>query len=255
MIEPILIDNNTIVIPPRKPHTYSMSFGMAFVTADNKQTCAFVSCRDYMQDTVRTFLNDKKRLNVDGHSYYPNLGDPNLCMSELRLLIRAGTDDNYKNLLHAVKALNAFEQYSGMEITVAEKVSMENEKGYLLLLKGSGEYMNNPHLLSMMTLTMRFCFYNKHFKIKDGESLRDNYKKLNPNKDAHLMCDCYKIMHQVMKNRKSLFEDMTLKDLFPIEIGYTFHSQGGIQQCCSNNTPNKKVNDRIMKLKKKYIKD
>lgn len=254
MTEPTLVDNGLIIKKPRKPHTYSMDFGMAFVTKDYEQTCAFVSCRDYMQDTVRTFLNNKKRVGEDGHSYYPDQGDPDLFMSRIRLLFRTSTN-NDKKLLHAVKVLNILEKHGEMEITTAQKVHMRGEKGSLLLLKGSGEYMNNPHLLSMMTLIMRFCFYNKEFKVEKETCLKDNYKKINPDKDSHLMGDCYQIMHQVMKDRKSLFEGMTLKELFPIKIGYNFHSQGGIQQCCRANTPNKKANDRITKLKKKYIKD
>jgi len=97
---------------------------------------------------------------------------------------------------------------------------------------------------------MRFCFYNNIFKVKDEESLPKKYKKLNANKDKYLMDVCHNIMHVVLKRRKSLFEGISPAKLFPTKIGYTFHGQGGIQQLCSANSPNKKVNTKILKLRK-----
>lgn len=250
MIEPTILDNGTVIAQPRKPHAYSMGFGMAFVTSNNVQVASFVSCRDYMQDQLRTFHNDNKRVSDDAHPYYPDQGDPDPITSRLRLLLSIDTRDIEK-FTHAMTVLNSLEAYGGMELTVAERVNATKTDADYFLLRGSGEYMNNPHLLSLVTLVMRFCFYNNKFTVKDELCLKDNYKKINPSKDNHLMCDCYQMMHEIMNQREELFKDMTIPELFPPGIKYNFHSQGGIQQLCKGNTPNKKVNDRIFKLRKK----
>lgn len=246
---PTLIDNGTVIEGPRRPHTYSMDFGMAFVTEDNKQVAAITSCRDYLQDEIRTFLNDKTRVTDDGHPYNPKSGDPDIFMGRLRLLFNI-QKSSLKKFAYALSVLNAFERAGNMELTIGEIVHMDKVTDNLILLRGSGEYMHNPHLLSLVTLTMRFCLYNAKFPIEDETSLFKNYGKINPGKDSHLMRDCYKMMHIVLKERSALFGGRTLEELFPVKIRYNFHSQGGIQQLCLANTANKPVNDQIMKIRK-----
>lgn len=253
MTKPTIIDNGLIIKQTRKPHTYSMPFGMAFVSGNNTQVAAFTSCRDYMHDQVRTFLHGKKRLGDDHHPYYPEQGDPDLVVDRMRVLLYFDTNFQKDKLEHALSVLNTLELFGGMELTIAEMVTVKGaKKGTTVLLRGSGEYMTNPHLLSLVTLTMRFCYYNNKFKVDGHRALTNNYKKINPNKDAHLMVSCHKILHHVLKNREDLFKDVNYKKLFPTSIGYNFHSKGGIQHLCTSQTNNAVVNENIKKLKKRF---
>lgn len=254
MKEPVVQESDLVLKAPRKPHTYRMSFGMAFATEDNKQVAAFTSCRDYMHDQIRTFINDKKRVKDDGHTYYPEAGDPDIDMSRLRLIFML-PHTNFAKFNHGLKVLNSFEKAAGMELSTAKQVYIgektKTSAGYVLL-EGSGEYMNNPHLLSLVTLTIRFCFYNEDFEVVDENSLTKAYPKINPSKDRGLMKFCYPIIQHVLIRREELFEGISLKELFPVKIRYNFHSKGGIQNLCCAVSNNSEVNDRINSLKKEF---
>ncbi len=250
MKDPIILENNTIIKHPRKQHTYITTFGMAFVTSDNKQITAFTSCRDYLHDEIRTFLNKKTRVKDDGHPYHPDAGDPDIYMEELRLLIML-VPYSKDNFLHALKVLNMLEQKSKMSLTVAELINTTDKQSETyIFLKGSKEYMYNPHLLSALTLILRFCTFNPVFKVTDEHCLINGYKSIQGNiqRDNHIMPSCYKYIHNIMKTRKSLFKNIELKELFPVDITYNFHSKGGISNLCIKNSPIKEVNKRMAKL-------
>lgn len=252
IMEEVTVQKTDIMIEmPRKSHTYSMRFGMAFATEDNKQVASFTACRDFLHDQIRTFLNDKKRISDDGHPYYPEAGDPDIDMSRLRLVFMLEHSD-FSKVVHAVRVLNSFEKAADMELSTVKQVQVKDSDGesYFILLEGSGEYMHNPHLLSLLTLTMRFCYYNDTFKVVDENSLTKSYAKICPLKDRTLMKPCHKLLPHILKRREELFRDKSLEELFPAEIKYRFHGKGGIQQLCQENSNNSDVNDRIYSLKK-----
>lgn len=241
-----------IIGAPRKGSTYKASFGMAFVSERNVQVCGSTSCRDYLHDTIRTFLNNKTRTGADGHPYYPKLGDPDLCMDKLRLLIEIGSKekDSEKRMNRALKMINILEDLGEIQKTtmsVVDLEKMQNKKGINFLFEGSKEYMYNPHLLSLLTLIIRFMYHN-NIEVTDENSLFNSH--INAGKDKLLMESCHDIIHLILKNRKELFKDVEVKDLFPTSIGYSFHSQGGIQSLCSMKTPNTVVNERVTALRK-----
>jgi hypothetical protein len=244
--------NELIIAAPRKDTSYKNSFDMSFVSKDNIQVCAGTGCRDYLHDIIRTFLNNKERLGADGHNYYPELGDPDLCMDKLRLLLKLANSNEKAartNIKRAVKMLNILEVFSGIQKTKMTFVSVEKpkEKELCVLLEGSEEYMHNPHLLSLLTLVVRFTYFNK-IKVVDENSLYNSH--MGTNKDRMLMNSCHKIIHLVLKNRKELFDGISLEELFPTRIGYNFHSKGGIQSLCDSESSNDEVNRKIRLLKK-----
>lgn len=242
-----------VISAPRKDTPYANTFDMSFVSADNVQVCGGTGCRDYLQDTIRTFFNNKKRLASDCHNYYPDLGDPDLCTDKLRLLIKLNfTDDDdvaKENIKRAVKMLNILEDFGNIEKTKMKFVKTQKPKNNELsfLLEGSKEYMHNPHLLSLLTLVIRFTYFNRNIKVVNEKSLYNSH--LSATRDKGLMTTCHKIIHLILKKREELFEGISLKELFPTGIGYSFHSQGGIQSLCDARSPNTKVNERIKLLK------
>lgn len=257
MKDPIIFKSDTVIKPPRRQHAYNMAFGMAFVTLDNRQIAASTSCRDYLHDEIRTFLNGNKRVKDDGHPYYPDKGDPDLYMENLRLLLTI-TSYSKAHFLHALKVLNMLEQKSKIPLTTATLVNVVNKDATTyILLEGSKEYMHNPHLLSALTLILRFCVSNPPFKVKDELCLMNGFESIQDKilRDGHLMPSCYKYIHHIMRTRKSLFKGVELKALFPTDIAHDFHSKGGIKNLCDKISANAKVNKRMEKLiqKTKHI--
>ena len=252
---PKLINNNTIITPSRKSPVYTQSFSMAFVTADNRQVHSSVSCRDYLQDILRVFYNDNKRLKDDGHPYYPNLhNDPPPCIDRLRLLLTVHKSDAESSVIHALKMLNAIERYADIELTILEKVHVDKINAPNFLLRGSGEYMANPHLLSLVTLVMRFCTCNQKFEVRNEQSLAKGFSAINIVKDKFLMRDSRFLIPEILKRRKKLFAGLTITDLFPTSLKYKFHDKGGIHALCLLNSPNKIVNNRLAEFKDEVIK-
>ena len=260
-----IVDKGLIIKSPRTPNLYYSSFGMAFVSENNEQVCGYVSCRDYLHDQVRTFLNNKIRVDDDAHPYFPDLGDPDISMKRLRLLLSVSSTADDEDIEKVLKILNTFELHGKLnKVTTVEVAKVENAKENAsyrcILLEGSHEYMRNPHLLSALTLTMRFCItHAKDLKFSGKvDSLKKEFYRLKENNkikcDVVLMRDCCELLHHVFKKRKVLFKEVDIKDLFPPRIMYEFHSKGGIQMLCNAKTANGIVNKRINQLKDKVNK-
>ncbi len=258
----LILNNSLVIKSSRMDNTYVTGFGMSFVTGDNRKVSASVSCRDYMHDAIRTKINSNKRLSVDGHSYYPESGDPDICMDRLRLLINFKLN-NLEKFKMGLKAINDMEIYAdNIEKTVCEIVKLEGKTDdtiTYILLKGSKEYMDIPHLLSLITLTLRFFTLNPKMNYKTLGDLPKVYKNIceahTIRKDKQLMMHCHPWMHHILKNRAELFAKKTPKELYPTSILYSFHGKGGIVELCQANSPNEDVNIRVKELQKRYKKE
>ncbi len=250
------MDNGLKIAKSRATNSYGMTFGMSFVTGDNKKVCAWMSCRDYLHDAIRTEVHKHTRIPEDGHPFFPKSGDPSICMDRLRIIFQFSTE-NLEKFNSGIKAINIMEDFAGMERSTAEIVTIDDcvvTNGTTVLVKGTKEYMDVPHLLSIMTLVMRFFTLNPKFKYKSVDDLTKAFNSLNDDglivKDRLLMLHCHKWMHHIMKERQTLFGKKTLEEMYPTKIGHNFHGQGGITELCSLNSPNKDVNNRLKKLKK-----
>lgn len=257
VLEEAVINHNFLsILKPRNNNTYKMSFGMAFVSEGNQQVASFVSCRDWMHDQVRTFINNKKRIKEDAHPYYPENGDPDLCMDKAKLLFSI-YPDKFKAFTRGMTILNDFEKYANIEKSIAEVVTITetNDKDIMyILLTGNKCYMEVPHLLSLVTLVLRYTTMNPSFEYKSVPDLSKEFLRLKKdnkiNQDQYLMSGSHRILHIVLKEREHLFKDKTPQELYPIGIAYSFHSMGGIHELCRCNSPNKDVNDKIAKILK-----
>lgn len=260
-----IVDKGLIVKGPRLANPYYSSFGMAFVSENNEQVCGYVGCRDYLHDQIRTFFNDKTRVSEDAHPYQPKLGDPDISTKRLRLLLSVPSTVSDEDIEKAIQILNAFERHGKLnKLTTVEVAKVENDKGNenyrCIMLEGSSNYMHNPHLLSALTLTMRFCIAHAKDISFTGkvDFLKKEFHRLKEERrikcDTVLMQDCCGLLHHVFKKRKVLFKEVDIKDLFPTKINYEFHSKGGIQMLCNAKTANGVVNDRIIRLKDKINK-
>jgi len=237
---------------PRKENMYNVDFSMAFVSKDKKQVAEYVGCRDYLHDQIRTHIL-KQRCKYDGHPYYPDLGDPKICMTKLQLLIKIDTINLNKFML-GLKALNNIETFAQIKKTKvypAEYTDKTNKLDKtLLFISGDSVYMNNPHILSVLTLILRFFTLNKDAVYTHSHDLSKQYGNfLNSyDKDTHLMKTCYKYMHFICKERDYIFKDLNIKQLFPFRNDRDFHAKGGIEKLCLKDTLNETVNEKIKQL-------
>jgi len=257
---PSLILNKGLVIrASREENPYLSEFSMAFVTGDNQKIHAFMTCRDYLHDVIRTCLNNETRVSGDGHAYHPRFGDPKICLDRLRLLFRI-KNERLSLFETGLFALNTMEKNAkDIELTSAQIVKLEGEQSKLwtnILITGSKEYMDVPHLLSLVTLILRFFTMNPKMKYKKIGDLTKVYKALCKDnkiaKDKFLMGTCHKWLHYILLHRAELFADKTSKQLFPVNMSYEFHAKGGVAELCKLNTPNTDVNERMKALQKRY---
>jgi hypothetical protein len=246
----MIADNKRVIDKPRKPSNYSRYFSMAFVSKEDIQCTASVSCRDFMHDQIRTFFNNKTRVYNDGHPYRPELGDSDLNTEELSLML-IFPKKALKSFEIGLQVLNDMETYAGIPLTTAEFVKRKPVlKGgdVRILITGDSIYMHNPHLLSIVTLVLRVCTSNKPFNYKKLDDFIKWYQSGNVIKDSYLMNLCHDKMHLILKHRETIFEGITLEELFPVGICYNFHSKGGIYELCRENSNNKVVNERMKDL-------
>ena len=255
----------TIVTAKEAYNTYPSNFGFTFTSDNLEQTCRCVTCRDYLHDAVRTFVNDKTRLDCDYHTYANDKDFPDMPVKNMMLLIQIyeSPDSKYsmKKAARAVKVLNDIEEFCGIPITKAEEVVIDTFKLVNkrtirhILLKGSNLYMQNPHMLSMVTLIMRFCSYQTYgWYRRPAGFIKWIESKGASERDASYLTQCYKTLPIIVKHREKVFKDVSVKELFPVDIKYDFHSKGGIVSLCNANTGNKEVNQRVLKMEKKIKK-
>lgn len=247
------IKNKVLKIQHSRLNTmYISTFGMSFVSKDNIQVSAFTSCRDYLHDQIRTHLNKGKRLRVDTHEYYPKNGDPPLYMDKLKLLVQF-EENKISNFLNSVKVLNNIESFANIvktKIYNVEYTKPITKHSCIFMIEANGLYMKNPHLLSLLTIILRFFTLNdiKPFEkkyITEKDLIKQYGIAVDIKRDSHIMEPCYKYLHLILKMNKELFKDKTLPELFPVIDTSLFHSAGGILNLCTFRTLNKDVNERI----------
>lgn len=251
----------TVISANAAYNAYPSNFGFAFVSDKLEQASKFVTCRDYLHDAIRTFINGKVRLDCDCHGYANDKNCPDLSVKNMLLLIQIhenlGSNFSRKKAATAIKVLNDIEEFAGIPLTEVEEVTVdsfkfrEETKIHHIMLKGSNIYMQNPHMLSMVTLIMRFCSYSSYGWYKRPANLSKWVESKAASKnDARLLVQCYKTLPILMKFRKEVFKGVSLDELFPENIKFSFHSKGGVTSLCTANTPNKKVNVRVLEMEK-----
>lgn len=241
-----IIQDNDLKISEASPTYYKKEFSMTFISEDNIQVHTPVSCRDYLHDIIRASINGK-RLASDGHPYFPASTKVNICMDKLLLQLTLSGQTKEKNSFgFGLSVLNHIESNAGVKKTTGEMVYHKNNEASILLC-GEDIYMKNPHLLSLVTLVMRFCTLNEEFKYTRFGDLATACKYST--KDSYCMGRCCDWLELILKKHINIFSDKTLGSLFPIEAQETFHSSGGIVALCNENTYNGDVNKRIKKLK------
>lgn len=240
---------------------YNSKFQFAFCTApinkERYQITNFQTCRDYLHDMIKVHINKSTGYD-NGCGYTYNKSKP-IDMKRIRLLVtgtsRGDSFKRFKNGLYSGKRIiNLYEKNSGLPSTRISEVKHLHKKRCWLLI-GPSEWMNNPHLLSLFTFTLRiFTNIGNDVKLKTNENLLKFYNSILEKPpfisgDYNILKNTWDKGLSIMQNREALFRDVTLKMLFSNKTNWnSFHSEGGINSLCLGNSHNEIVNKRIRQL-------
>jgi hypothetical protein len=158
---------------------YSNGLEYAFLSADNKQCCPFVFCKDFLQDCVWAQLYSKSA-SIFGFTFNPKK-DPNLCLERTRLLVTNSADPKFgEKIEKCVSFLNQIEKALHLAKTTAyesESPPDNYKKCGVFLLEGSRRWQEAPPLVSLYTLLVRVGF------VYDGkDTFMDHIEKVKTRK-------------------------------------------------------------------------
>lgn len=223
-----------------------------------KQATVFFSCRDYLHDTIRNYIY-QSAFEAEYRHKYVHGENPDININKFRLLITSNLKPQTfeRKLELGIKILNLYSKEAGFQRTTLEKVQHPIKK-HCWMLVGDKQWIRNPHLLSMVTLTLRIATDPEgYITVKDVKSkdiVERWYKDLTNSNDIyddHLLMKCYNKLFLIIKHHKELFKDYTLQELYTMKAKENFHSEGGIYALCTCNTSHYKLNNRARSLFKK----
>lgn len=248
---------------------YNSNFLMALCSAPQKndkggqtieQATVFFSCRDYLHDTIRNYLH-KSDFEAKYRHQYVYGKSPKINLSKFRLLIASGMRPSVfeKKLKLGIKILNIYSKENNFQEIILKKVKHPNKKD-CWILEGDKQWIKNPHLLSMVTLTLRIATdpggYITAKNTESKDAVKQWYKYIINNyehiRDILLLKQCYQKLFLVAKHHKTLFEGFTPSDLYTMQSEEFFHGKGGICALCTCETSHSELNKRAKNLFSKY---
>jgi len=233
-----------------------------------KQITPFFSCRDYINDVIHNYYNNKKYI------YEPLSGRELLDIDRLRLLVtcnfnnydNAKLDMWQKNLYVGKRIINLYEELAGFKKkTVIAKVKHSQVcVKHCWQLVGPKEWMRYSHLVSMVTLILRCVIRSPTMlstphSINDAEDMLRNIAKTYLGTYGNHSCSdyfsymptCLPIFSKLMRNFEKVF-NLSPEEVHMItsESNESWHTRGGIFSLCSCDTKVRKIDEVIRNLKR-----
>lgn len=229
-----------------------------------KQATSFMTCRDYLNDSIRGHVYEGK---VGGCGMYTYKRNPSIDMKKMRLLIHKCEDKNnpkkvnesLRNKIFSGKAaINIYEDIAGWERSKITTVNHTNTKigKQAWLLTGSGNWMLASNLLSMVTLIMRVAATYGPLDVENLDSLKKNFEKLSDKGEAWTdkgyIARCYTKFEIIMKHWKEIFSENIMDNYPDGNYKHSFHGCGGIVSLCTFSTRIGDVDEKFEKICEKY---
>jgi len=148
---------------PRILQVYRQGLEYSLLSADNRQCCYFVWCKDFLQDAIQGYLYDTRK-ETYGFEYDPSLHPP-IDLRRARILITNSRDSEFdKKIPPCLDFLNQIEVRLKLRKTTCTRcvpTPRKYQKCGVWLFEGSRLWQIAPPMLSLYTLFIRVGFAHK----------------------------------------------------------------------------------------------
>lgn len=265
---------------------FRIAFATKVIGGKRYQLSREQTCRDYSHEFIReAFLqlaSGKVTASGNGLGYYP-FENKKMDTDKLRLLVFSSGNGVYKSgakpivpknkdsyttrtpiinidekevqkrLYFGKRIINLYEGIFGWTKSkiVKAKHFKNNDCWHVM---GPKEWMHNPHMLSLLTITLRVAVRYGTFDFKTVDDIVENYKKFTElyGADRGIIISMLDFLPVLINKRADVFDGFDKKDLFhmhPKGRLMGFHSSGGISSLCSGCTGVKELNERVLRMK------
>lgn len=235
---------------------YSTGLEFCFVNSKNEQCHEFVYCKDFLQDAIHGFLNNKIA-SIYSFSYDPN-SMPSLLLAKTKIALCNAQDKNFLSKIENVlDFLHQIETHLKLKKTKAITCSNppKSYKSGVFIVRGSSRWQEAPPMLSLYTLLLRAGFTHKKGEnyTKTIEDLVTGKTKPYQSNDADYLAQGKKGIDKILEKgyRKLFYSDIKRNYPANVPIG-TLHNSFGIVGF-SSNQPKKLVPGWYKNKKKKEI--
>lgn len=142
---------------------YSSGMEYCLVSPKMEQCHNFVYCKDFLQDVIHGFLNNRKA-SIYSFRYDPE-SNPPVDMNNTNICIANAKDDKFlERATNSIEFVNFFCKKLHIkfsELFLVEKPHHYYKKDCCLFVKGSKIWMNSPPLISLYSLLLRVGMAHK----------------------------------------------------------------------------------------------
>jgi len=205
----------------------------AFLTKDYKQIHQLVWCKDFLNDVIYGFLNNK-RTTIWGFSYDPKKHLPP-DLESTRLLLTSKRDREFrKKILRSLAFMNEIEKSLQMTKTTIEECKeppRHYRRGGVFIFKGSKRWLKSPPMLSLYTLMIRVGLTHDVSQpwFQTVEDIRSGFTKPYYEEDAHILTNGQSGIDRIFKYGDRKLFHRNIKDNYPSYLATdTIHNDFGI---------------------------
>lgn len=221
---------------------YSQGLQYSLLNDKYEQCHHFVYCKDFIQDAIHGFLNNKKA-TIFGFTYDPSKM-PKLSLDRCRILVVNDKDKDFANKVeNSLDLLNQVEKDLKLKLTEVEKVSNKDKifKNGGFIFSGSGMWNNSPTMVSLYSLLIRVGFAHV-----SGKPFMDTLKGISEGKIKQYQSSDREQITSALPGIKKIL-DKGYRKFFYIESSKNYpgnvstglmHSDSGIVAFASGNTRN-----------------
>ncbi len=211
---------------------YSTGLEYCLISKDNKQVCPLMLCKDFLQDAVWAWHNNRS-CSIYGFTYNRKTGIP-ICFERTKIALGNGADPQFSDKMPLmVDFINQFEQKIKLVRSSVRKISnpVTKYKSGMWLMESSNRWMIAPPMLSLYGLLVRVGFtHKKGAKYENTiKALIDG--KVNPyqNNDKGQIAQAKPGIDLILKYGYTKIFGKSIKKNYPGEADiHTMHGGTGI---------------------------
>ena len=222
---------------------YDSGLEYCLINKEHEQCHPFVFCKDFMQDAIHGYLNNKKA-SIYGFNYNPDKM-PKLSFDKTRLIIANSGDKKFsERVLGIVDLLNQFEDKLKLKSTTLQSVLnplKKYTKNGMFYLDGSSQWLNSPVMISLYSLMIRIGCSHKigtDFMTTIKGVISGAIPQYQSNDKIQLSQSMVGIEKLLESGYRKFFFIETLKN-YPSKVDIsTMHNGAGIVSWSRGNTKN-----------------